>query len=65
MPGDVVQSGPPIEIQMLETLNQILLELRGMRLAVVHMATQDRSAVPDDFDMTSNINTQEVLDQIS
>lgn len=48
-----------------EILEQILVELRGIRLAIVHMATQDRSAVPDDFDVLSVFNEQEFTQNIS
>lgn len=32
-----------------DILEAILTELRGIRLAMVHLATQDRSSMPDDF----------------
>lgn len=63
--ADQIASGPPVEIQMRDLLEQMLLELRGVRLALVHMATQDGKASPDDFDMTSPINEQEVLTNLS
>lgn len=58
---------PPVQLpqQTEELLEQILVELRGIRLAVVHMATQDRSAVPDDFDVLSVFNEQEFTQNIS
>lgn len=55
----------PSQQQPSELLEQILIELRGIRLAVVHMATQDRSAVPDDFDVLSVFNEQEFAQNIS
>lgn len=55
----------PSQQQPPELLEQILVELRGIRLAVVHMATQDRSAASDDFDVLSVFNEQEFTQNIS
>ena len=40
-----------------DILEAILCELRGIRLAMVHIATQDKSAMPDDF----NVERAEVV----
>lgn len=48
---DTLSSAPPVEVQMLDKLDQLLKELRGIRLAIVHIATQDGKAFPDDFDL--------------
>lgn len=48
-----------------DKLDQILLELRGIRLALAYLATQDGTASPDDFDVTSPMNDAEVTTQLN
>jgi hypothetical protein len=54
----------PAEQAIVDLLEQTQIELRGIRLALIHMATQDGKAVPDDFDITSPINISEVTQQL-
>lgn len=53
------QANPNDSSNITELLQELILEVRSMRIAIIHMATQDGETTPGDFDPQNLVNIDE------